>query len=108
MRASSLLLAVATALVLAIAQARVAEEVDLIAQGARLASQSCTPCHAVRGAVAPGSAAPAFSDIARMGSTTSVSIKVFLKTSHAPMPNIMLTEREIDALTLYILSLGTK
>jgi hypothetical protein len=32
---------------------------------------------------------------------------VFLKTPHANMPNIMLTEREIDALALYILSLRT-
>ncbi len=108
MRASPLLLAVATVFVLAVSQARAAEEADLIAQGARLASESCAPCHAVRGDAAPGSAAPAFSDIARMGSTTSVSIKVFLKTPHAPMPNIMLTEREIDALALYILSLRTK
>ena len=40
-----------------------------------------------------------------MPSTTSVALKVFLKTPHATMPNIILSEAEIDALAAYILSL---
>ncbi|MDB5569260.1 MAG: hypothetical protein JWN93_443 [Hyphomicrobiales bacterium] len=110
MRASSLPV---TALLLAglllkVAPAHAAEEADLLAEGARLARQTCAACHALEPGAKPGSAAaPSFPAIAAMASATSASLKVFLKTPHAAMPNIMLTEREIDALALYILSLRT-
>jgi mono/diheme cytochrome c family protein len=68
--------------------------------GATIARDVCASCHVE----AKASPAPSFSSIARMPSTTKVAIKVFLKTPHAPMPNIMLSEDEIDALADFILS----
>ena len=71
--------------------------------GATIARDVCAPCHSE----AKGGPAPSFSAIARMPSTTRTAITVFLKTPHAPMPNIMLSEDEIDALADFILSLRT-
>lgn len=82
-----------------------AEQAGLAEAGLRLAREACADCHLVEGAGKPRSDAPAFAAVAAMPSTTSVAIKVFLKTPHANMPNIMLSEAEIDAVTAYILSL---
>lgn len=81
------------------------EQVGLLEEGRRIARESCAQCHVVEGAGKPMSPAPTFAAVAAMPSTTSVAIKVFLKTPHATMPNIMLNEAEIDALAVYILSL---
>jgi len=43
-----------------------------------------------------------------MPSTTELTIKVFLRTSHAGMPNIMLSKEEADSLAAYILGLAGK
>lgn len=68
--------------------------------GATIARDVCAPCHME----AKAGPAPSFAAIARMPSTTRTAITVFLKTPHAPMPNIMLSEDEIDALADFILS----
>jgi mono/diheme cytochrome c family protein len=81
------------------------EQAGLVENGRRIARESCAQCHLVEGAGKPVSEAPSFAAIAAMPSTTSVAIKVFLKTPHANMPNIMLSEDEIDALAAYILGL---
>ncbi len=81
------------------------EQAGLVEEGRRIARNSCAQCHLVEGAGKPTSEAPAFEAVARMPSTTSVALKVFLKTPHATMPNIILSEAEIDALAAYILSL---
>ncbi len=78
--------------------------------GRRLAERYCTSCHEVRPGetgAGPMAAAPSFQVVARMPSTTQLSLHVFLRTSHAGMPNILLTEQEIDDLAAYIDSLGT-
>lgn len=89
------------------APVRAAEIEGLAREGARIARESCAPCHALDERSKPG-AGPGFREIARMPSTTGVAIKVFLKTPHANMPNIMLTEAEIDAIAAYILDLRNK
>jgi len=43
--------------------------------------------------------------VATMPSTTELSLKVFLRSSHRNMPNIMLEPAEIDETAAYILSL---
>jgi hypothetical protein len=48
---------------------------------------------------------PPFRDVAAMSATTPLSLRVFLTTSHPHMPNIVLTKKEIDDVTAYILSL---
>jgi mono/diheme cytochrome c family protein len=76
--------------------------------GAALVRESCATCHAVGADPAAQSAdpkAPRFLDVAKMPSTTELSIKVFLRSSHRNMPNFILTPEEIDGVASYILSL---
>jgi mono/diheme cytochrome c family protein len=40
-----------------------------------------------------------------MKSTTPLAIKVFLQSSHEPMPNFILKKHDIDDLAAYIMSL---
>ena len=77
------------------------------AAGKRIAKEFCSACHAVdlRRRRSPNPAAPPFRAVARMSSTTETSLGVFLTTSHEPMPNFVLSRREIADLTAYILSL---
>lgn len=91
--------------VVCLGPAKAQEQAGLVAEGARVAAQSCADCHGAS-AGKPLSGSPDFAAVARMPSTTATSIRVFLKTPHANMPDIVLTEREIDALVAYILSLA--
>ena len=79
------------------------------APGRRIAERDCTLCHEVRpGETGPGAmaSAPPFQLVARMPSTTELALRVFLRTSHAGMPNILLSEAEIDDIVAYIVSLA--
>jgi mono/diheme cytochrome c family protein len=81
------------------------------AAGERLAETDCATCHQIKPGSQPkhpDSKAPSFVDISRMPSTTELSIKVFLRTPHAKMPNIVLTPEETDSIAAYILSLSGK
>lgn len=73
--------------------------------GRDLAQRWCADCHAIEGpSVRPGSSAPSFAAVARMPSTTELSLSVFLRSSHADMPNLILTPAQSDDLVAYILS----
>ena len=72
------------------------------AAGRLLVERSCSECHSQSSDV---KRAPPFAAIAAMPSTTSLSIGVFLRTSHPTMPNVMLGPRELDDVIAYILSL---
>jgi len=79
--------------------------------GARLVQDTCATCHAVGAdadAKSPDPKAPRFLDVAKMPSTTELSIKVFLRSSHRNMPNFILTPEEIDGVAAYILGLGKR
>ena len=52
-----------------------------------------------------GDAAPPFPAIARMPSTTEMSLRAFLQTPHARMPDYRLSTPELDGVVAYILSL---
>jgi len=80
-----------------------------INMGQQLAQRWCSDCHAVglENAEAHGSV-PSFVSIAEMPSTTSISLHAFLQTSHERMPNLQLTQTEIDDVVAYILSLKSK
>ena len=54
--------------------------------GRNLAIQWCTGCHAVEPNTV-GSFGADFAEIAKLPSTTALSLKVFLRTSHRSMPN---------------------
>ena len=79
---------------------------DSAAAGHRLADGWCKECHSIETATAgAANAAPDFAEIANRPSTTALSLKVFLRTSHPSMPNIVIAPAETDDLVIYILSL---
>jgi mono/diheme cytochrome c family protein len=77
--------------------------------GQKLAQKWCAGCHSVN----PGDAqvrdnVPSFFSIANMPSTTSLSLQVWLKTSHPRMPDWELTRRQIADVVAYILTLKSE
>ena len=95
-------------IVIACAQPAMAQQRDP-APGRRIAERDCTLCHEVRpGETGPGAmaSAPPFQLVARMPSTTQLALRVFLRTSHAGMPNLQFTEQDVDDLVAYIVSLS--
>ncbi len=77
-------------------------------EGQKIAEASCGACHQIYGdrtSAASANSGPSFQAISRMPSTTQLSIKVFLQTPHANMPNLILSREEMDALASYIVSL---
>lgn len=81
------------------------------AAGETLAAAECASCHAVTRdaeAKSPEPKAPRFLDVANMPSTTELSLKVFMRTPHRNMPNLILSPQEIDSVAAYILGLRKK
>lgn len=80
-----------------------------VGAGRKIAQTWCASCHIVgptKQAVSNG--APSFSAVADMKSTTWMSLTVFLRTPHFPMPNFQLGNDQIDNVIAYILSLRTR
>lgn len=80
-------------------------------EGARIVHDNCASCHAVGAdpdARSLDPKAPRFLDVARMPSTTELSLKVFLHSSHNNMPNFILAPEDADAVASYILGLKKK
>lgn len=76
------------------------------AAGRRLASEMCGECHQVRPALpALYRYPPSFEDIARLPSTTRLSLNVFLRSNHRNMPNFIISKSDADNIIEYILSL---
>ena len=74
--------------------------------GHRLAEAWCKDCHGIEAAtVGTRGGPPDFVAIANRASTTALSLKVFFKTSHHRMPNLIIAPGQADDLTNYILSL---
>jgi len=101
--------AIALAAGLLVGMHHAAAAADGAAEGHRLAEAWCKACHAIEPQTAGVSdQAPAFTAIANRHGTTALSLKVFLKTSHQNMPNLVIAPDQADALADYILSLKTK
>ena len=96
-----------SAFVLLSAPARAQEHDGDPAKGRIIAQTWCSACHVVSPDQqhAGSDAVPSFAAIARMSSTTSMSLHAFLQTPHPPMPDLKLTHNEMDDLDAYILSL---
>jgi mono/diheme cytochrome c family protein len=76
------------------------------ALGRRLATEMCGECHQIR----PQFPSlfrypPSFEDIARLPSTTRLSLNVFLRSNHKNMPNFIIAKPDADNIIEYILSL---
>jgi cytochrome c len=78
---------------------------DSVTAGHRLAEAWCRDCHAIEPRIEAAKAAPDFAAIANRPSTTELSLKVFLKTNHPSMPNLVIAPDEAENLVNYILSL---
>ena len=76
------------------------------AAGAELARKHCAGCHQIGLRSRPSLGfAPAFVKIAAAKGTTATSIVVFLSTPHEPMPNYVLSQKEIHDVAAYIVGL---
>jgi len=75
--------------------------------GARFAQRVCATCHVVGGdwPANPRSPAPAFERIAAEPSVTPIGLRVFLNSPHRNMPNLILSEKEVDDVIAYIMGL---
>ena len=79
---------------------------DRASAGQRLAQAWCKYCHAIYATTAGVAGHPPdFAAIANRPSTTALSLKVFFKTSHRNMPNLVIAPDQADDLANYILSL---
>jgi mono/diheme cytochrome c family protein len=77
-----------------------------IRNGRHLAQHWCGSCHRVATLRTPDiRGIPTFVEVARLPSTTALSLRAFLYTSHANMPNIQLSSADADDLIAFILSL---
>jgi len=75
--------------------------------GLKLALRDCAACHVVAGRQAGPApvGVPTFAAVARMPSTTALSLRAFLQTPHPPMPDLALSRSELEDVISYILSL---
>jgi mono/diheme cytochrome c family protein len=71
--------------------------------GRQTATTLCVPCHQIGETHRDGP--PSFVDIANVPSTTALSLKVFLRSNHTRMPNLIIPDTETDDLIAYILNL---
>ena len=72
--------------------------------GRRLAINWCSGCHSVVPKTV-GIFEADFAEIAKLPSTTALSLRVFLRSNHNRMPNFILQPEEADDIVAYILSL---
>ena len=101
-----LFLCAAPASVPFLAPARSQEAGDAVA-GQRLAREVCAACHAVEKGdimVSPAGAPP-FQQVADDPSASEVGLRVFLRTPHENMPDLILTPKQTDDIVAYILNL---
>jgi mono/diheme cytochrome c family protein len=75
--------------------------------GATLAREVCAKCHIVSEDQIddPGVLAPTFFEVVADPSVTALSLRVFFRTPHANMPDLMLSPEETDNIVSYLLSL---
>jgi len=74
-------------------------------EGKALAEKWCRACHDTGGNGSGTDAAPSFTSLANDDSYTDTRLKAWMMDPHPPMPNLDLTNREIENLLAYIKSL---
>jgi mono/diheme cytochrome c family protein len=74
--------------------------------GAEIAREVCAACHVVADdqMIDPG-VGPSFFEVVEHPATTELSLRAFLQTPHATMPNLMLKPQETDDIISYLLKL---
>ena len=106
MRLPSLALAASLVTLASTAQAQTQALVGDLDAGRTIAKTWCANCHVVDPNATQGAdQVPTFAAIAKMTSTTAMSLHAFLQTPHSRMPNFQLGNQQIDDVSAYILSL---
>jgi len=102
-------LALAVTILLSAATSSAAAQDGDAAAGRAFVREACKSCHIVE----PDERAtrsivigPGFRDIANTPGMTATALRVFLRTSHPKMPNLILTAEQTADVIAYILSLG--
>ena len=73
--------------------------------GRKIATAWCSNCHALAGSKqATATGAPAFSAVAANRAITPLALRAFLQTPHNRMPDLHLSNTEMDDLISYILA----
>jgi mono/diheme cytochrome c family protein len=75
------------------------------ASGLTLAKTWCATCHIVAPSVAGGDNAPPFAAIANRSNLSPGALRAWLTDTHPPMPNLNLSNQQIDDVTAYLDSL---
>ena len=88
---------------LALAAHAASQELGSAKRGEAIAKSVCAECHAVeKGEGGSRNAkAPRFQTLATTRGMTPMAIMVALRTSHQEMPNLVLSNREVDDLIAY-------
>jgi mono/diheme cytochrome c family protein len=75
--------------------------------GRKLAVEVCASCHGIGGGdlSSPEPSAPTFDTIAKTRGMGATALAVALRTPHATMPNLVLSDDELEDIIAYILSL---
>jgi len=82
-----------------------ADDVGDPVAGRQLATAWCSNCHAFPGSQqATATGAPSFPAVAENHAMTPVALRSFLQTSHERMPDLHLSNAEMDDLIAFILS----
>ena len=71
-------------------------------EGRKLAAQWCASCHQISPQAPTSDQAPPFPAMARNPAYTEARLRNWLSDPHPPMPNILLSRREIDLLVRFI------
>ena len=76
-------------------------------EGQRFAREVCAACHAVEKGdkMLSQEGAPPFQVVADDPAVSEISLRVFLRSPHENMPNLILSDEETDNVVSYILSL---
>ncbi len=85
----------------------VSQELGSARQGQMLAETVCAECHAVeKGALrSRNGQAPTFESIAATPGMTSTAVRVWLRSAHREMPNLVLKPDEVDNVIAYLQTL---
>jgi mono/diheme cytochrome c family protein len=76
------------------------------AAGEAYAEKVCAQCHAIHpSGLSPELTAPPFKGVANTPGMTDTALRVWLRTSHPTMPNIVVEPQDMDNVIAYILSL---
>jgi mono/diheme cytochrome c family protein len=93
--------------ILAVPLAAKAQDVGDPVNGRKLAQAWCANCHAFPGSTqATVTGAPSFTAIAANKAMTPLALRAFLQTSHDRMPDLHLSNDEMDDLVAFVLSSG--